>query len=510
MNDTIYGSVLISKNGFPVPVFNNGHAVHSRYDPVKEAEQTVSRILTDSGLFLVAGIGGGYLLRALRKRYPDSLILAAEQSAADIDFLMRIPLFRECSEDRRIIMFPVLQTDEMLLRFYLPGVYGSLEIIELQSWAVENPDGAALFRRRTAAAAKRISADYSVQAHFGRIWQRNIIMNLKDAGEPERVRFPVNKTALVAAAGPSLDATAAYIERNRASLYVIATDTAYGSFCRRGIVCDAVVSIDGQEISHNHFTAPGGLSSETLFVFDLCANPASVRAVRKRGCRIVFIHTGHPLSQYASRAAACFLTQLDAGSGTVTIAASDFALKAGFSRITVAGADFSYMNGKAYMKGTYLDTLYNKESTRLSPAETVFDKLLFRTPLLHPDDTNGTYTTEVLASYRDAFERWAASRGLCVENRDLLRICHTDHTGSGAVSPLPVLSSGQNMFPAFTKKLAEDFSSVDFGSLLPGAFPPVLLALLPGASSCRCGSDRSFIRRANIAYSEILRYTQKI
>ena len=40
----------------------------------------------------------------------------------------------------------------------------------------------------------------------------------------------------------------------------------------------------------------------------------------------------------------------------------------GFRNIIIAGADFSYPDGKAYSKGTYLDSLYNKDSIKINTA----------------------------------------------------------------------------------------------------------------------------------------------
>jgi hypothetical protein len=513
MNNSVYKTILISKNGFPVPVFSNGHTMHSRYNPVKEAEQTAALLKGNCNFFLIAGIGGAYLINAIRKLYPESIILAAENSNEDIEFLKQIPSFLKMKDDKKIIIFAVENTAQTLLHYYLPSAYGSFQIVEQKSWTIENPSGIAEFRKQVDCASKIISADFSVQAHFGKIWQRNILTNLKKISSPSKFVFPVNKTALVAAAGPSLDSTVSYIINHRDSLYIIATDTAFCSFSKRGIYCDAVISIDGQEISHNHFFPLASFSQlNTLFIFDLCANPAAVRTIQKKGYNILFIHTGHPLSQYISKYSeqsgnGSFL-YLETGTGTVTIAATDFAIKAGFSRIIAAGADFSYLNGKSYMKGTYLDALYNKVSNRLYPCETIFDKLLFRTPLIHYKNSNSRVTTTVLESYNASFKNWLTSNNIFMQEKGFLKFCHTE------MKKKPFVSSVRSFdFSSFLRYMQADISTVDFTSLLPGNLPPVLLSLLPAAAyfrtiSAEKNSDFKFL--INLAYSEILRYTRTI
>ena len=100
---------------------------------------------------------------------------------------------------------------------------------------------------------KAISRDYSVQAHFGKIWMRNILLNLSSFSANPEIHCDTHRTAAVIAAGPSLDQTAGMLAAKRDSYYIISTDTAYGSLLRRGLTPDAVVSVDGQHISTTHF-----------------------------------------------------------------------------------------------------------------------------------------------------------------------------------------------------------------------------------------------------------------
>ena len=70
--------------------------------------------------------------------------------------------------------------------------------------------------------------------------------------------------------------------------------------------------------------------------------------------------------------------------------------------IQLIGADFGYLDGKPYCKGTYLDHLYNQNTSKLTNSETLFSKLMFRTELI--DINSIKKTTTVLVSYRISFE----------------------------------------------------------------------------------------------------------
>ena len=510
----LFSSIIAAKNGSLVPLFYNGKSMHSRYDPEKEAEQAALRV-NESKFFIVAGAGGGYFIRALKKRFPGSIILAAENSQDDIDFLKRIPVFSDLLSDKRIRIFPLEKIFDTMLGFYVPAFYGALSILETPSWTNENKDGIEVFRAETTSAARAIAADYSAQTHFGKIWQRNIIANLAQIGAQSRTTddaqndasftAPRDKTALIAAAGPSLDKAISYIEKKRNDFYIVATDTAYRSFSKRGIGCDAVVSIDGQILSAEHFFSETE-RHRTLFVFDLCAHPSAVRFIKKSGGKIAFVQTGHPLAEYASRFSerktGIPFPHVATGAGTVTVAALDFALKAGFSDIAVCGADFSYSE-KPYTKGTYLDSLYNAESERTRSAETAFDALMFRTELFQ---NAGSRTTEMLSAYRKTFESHLAEYCTRIDRDGVFYRARAKKTPS----PLRFCTSfDMASFAAFFKT---DFSH-SVQELSYPDFDPAIASLFPAVASLRKSknenADKSFTEVLKLAYGKILRYTRQ-
>ena len=518
----LFSSIVTAKNGSPVPLFYNGKSMHSRYDPEKEAEQAALHV-NESKFFIVAGAGGGYFIRALKKRFPGSIILAAENSQEDIDFLNRIPVFRDLLSDKHIRIFPLEKTFGTILGFYVPAFYGSFSIIETPSWANENKSGIEVFRAETTSAAKAIAADYSAQTHFGKIWQRNIIANLTQIGAQSRTEgdaqsagtdgtqnkaaftAPAGKTALIAAAGPSLDKAILYIKKKRNDFYIVATDTAYRSFSKRGIGCDAVVSIDGQILSAEHFFSETE-RHRTLFVFDLCAHPCAVRFIKKSGGKIAFVQTGHPLAEYASRFSerktGVPFPHVATGAGTVTIAALDFVLKAGFSDIAVCGADFSYSE-KPYMKGTYLDSLYNAESGRTRSAETAFDTLMFRTELFQ---NAGSRTTEMLDAYRKTFESHLAEYCTHIDRDGVF------YRASAKKTPSPLRFCTSFDMASFAAFFKTDFSH-SVRELSYPDFDPAIASLFPAVASLRKSKNenagKTFSERLKLAYAEILRYTRQ-
>lgn len=427
---TIYASFAESKTGLPVPLYKNGHAAHSRYDPVREAETIVAALPRSCNFFLLVGFGAGYIAKSLLSLRGDVKIFAVEKTDSDIEFLKSNDAVASLLEDSRVTIVPLDRITDDLQQCYLPAIYGDLQIVYLRSWCQENPKETEDAQNAVKKALSLISADYSVQAHFGAIWQRNIVCNLRDLQKnpiKAKINFPVEKTAFVVAAGPSLEKNIGMLVKAREKFFVISTDTAYGVLRKKGIAVDAVVSIDAQNISATHFLSARDAScaesynrdedSNTLFVFDATSSPSSVR-YEKSGKKLL-ITTGHPLVNFASDFGR--LQKLHAGAGTVTIAAADFAYHAGFNSIVVAGADFAYLGGKSYSRGTYLDALYYSMSDRTNPAETKFDALLFRSELLRME--KGSATTAVLESYKNTLVQWAQGNSFEISKENDLWVC---------------------------------------------------------------------------------------
>lgn len=418
----LYKNIVTAKTGLAVPEYKSGRAAHSKYDPQREAE-TFGQETGGASFAVILGIAGGFHIDSFLKRNPDCKIIAVEKSAQDIAWLKEnVPLVKELSKKRDVIFCaadfssdttPTAASDaleQVLLQNYFPAHYGAISILPLRSWLQEIQDDYEKILERIKSALKKISADYSTQAHFGRLWTKNIFCNLsvlnkiQKSGQDKASLAPnvLQKTAAIIAAGPSLDQSVKAIQEARDNYFVIATDTALKAFGRRGIKVDAVVSLDAQYLSAEHFN--GANSKDTIFVLDLAANPSIAKNAQSKNARIVFFDSGHPLVSFASRYCKRPFAKLRSGGGTVAICAADFARQCGFAKIKIFGADFGYSKGKPYTKGTYLDDLYMAAQTRPQNAESLFTKLMFRTEL--NKNQRGFLQSPTLLRYQTTMEEF--------------------------------------------------------------------------------------------------------
>lgn len=492
--NSIYIDIELSKTGLKIPKFKSGKLIHSKYDPEKEAINLVNNI-DENSFYLVTGIGAGFFIKKLSEKYPNSKIVAIENSQDDIDFLEKH--FQIISELKmnNVIITTTENLYNSLLQNYIPSIYPSFKLIEYRSWILENQDIFEKIQNITSEALKNIAQDFSTQAHFGKIWQRNIINNLKQISSDTEIIFPKEKIAVVVAAGPSFDKKIAWIKENREKIFIFATDTAYKTLQKEQIFSDAVISIDGQNISYHHFLRK--INDKTIFIFDLCGNSSCIRKIKKNGNNIIYTTTGHPLITFAEQTQNTDYNFIfaNAGTGTVTISALDFASKVGFNEIIVIGADFSFPNKKPYAKGTYLEDIYMSYNNRTTTIEKNYISLMYRTEIIkdlkYP-------TTKILQSYKQAFQKWLEDNNYTFTQKDEMYYCKKETNKNSKLFK-------QQKFDF--EKFCSEINKQNIDKLKIGLLPYISFLRLKDSKK---NIKSNFEELLNLAVKDIVRYTIKI
>lgn len=405
--------VRAARSGAPVPLCRQGEreiALHSLIDPEREGRRLAEA--QEGGGFIVAlGLGAGYGLLPQLRRQETSGILVIEYSAPLLRFILEEFDLAELLADPRVSLLLDPEPEEIagrLLSTYIPALGGDIRSLPLRPRTELEPR---LFERATDAVREvlgRISDDYSVQAFFGRLWFRNAVRNLFAAERPSPPLRPARR-AVVAAAGPSLEAGIGAIEaEKRAGALLIATDTSLPALLGLGVRPDLAISIDCQAISYYHFLK--GLPAEIPLVLDL----ASPNRLARLSPNLRFFSSGHPFCAFLSSRWRPF-PALDTSGGNVTHAALSLAEALGAESALLVGADFSYPDGKSYARGTYIYDYFAKTAGRLGPLESSFAGFVFRTPSVQREaDLDGEgrpysrYVTKPLLAYRLHLEAFAS------------------------------------------------------------------------------------------------------
>ncbi|CEM60673.1 DUF115 domain-containing protein [Treponema phagedenis] len=401
-SNSAYSNVFVAKSGELVPLLKNGKPLHSKYDPKKEAQNLLPK---ESCFVLFCGIGSGVQIKLFLETFPQAFCGVCEADYPTLRSAFDCIDFTEIIANKRLYFFAPISVQRLpqeLAERYLPAMHGNFSVYSLSAWTRFFPEEIKLFSHLVDAALDKIRADYSVQAHFGKLWLRNAFINLQTAAKicPCLPKVSLRTQAAVLGAGPSLEEGIKKIQSERSAYTVFATDTAFPACIKQKLIPDFFIGIDPQYLSYAHSFPP--LPKNTTAIFDLCACPSAITPFIENKNPLIFAAGGHPLAQLAAEYSP--FPYMETSSGTVTIAALSVASSLGFTKPLTFGADFAYINGKPYARGTYLFDLYQKKAVRTAPAETSFSALMFRTQTKKITSDSGiTYTTDVLTRYKKSF-----------------------------------------------------------------------------------------------------------
>ena len=393
---------LDSPSGELIPAWvdpsGSAHPLHSLVDPHREARRLIDTV--NEGFIILTGLGGGFYAEAALEKPGVSLVLVIDYDINGIAELLCHRDYIKIFSDPRFHFLadpPENAIEQYILNIYQPMLCGGIRTLPLRGRT--STDGRVFTNAAHAVetAIQKISADYSVQAHFGTRWFSNIIRNINKAGAHMNPLPPVKRTA-VTAAGPSLFGQTAEIRRRRKEFFLIAADTSLPCLLSQDIRPDAVVSIDCQHISYYHFMA--GIPEETMLFLDLASPPL----IASRKHAPVFFSGNHPLTGYICNAWRAF-PEVDTSGGNVTYASVALAEKLGAETIELFGADFSYPLGLSYSRGTYIYPHFEIRQKRTAPLEGLHSSFLFRGPLEKINSgENWYYESPSLKFYREALE----------------------------------------------------------------------------------------------------------
>ena len=414
----IYSETIPAKTGEKIPLFIDKKPMHSKYNP--HAECMAENV--EEGFYVIGGIGGSFHIKSLLdKLSKDSFVLAVEEDRESLDFALDSGITQALRQDNRVQFCTIDELEFQLKNLYLPVLYSSFFYLSQRAWETHAENAALKIKTIIQETLSSISADYSVQAHFGKQWLKNILQNLMQIKPCKAPSVPHDKSASIIAAGPSLDRFIQELKQNLEKTVIFCTDTAYQTLQKHSIEPDYLVSIDCQNLSLEHFRSYSTQNKEkkACVILDLGSSPEITRFMRNQGHEVYFTSSFHPLSKMASTK--FNIPVINSGSGTVAIAACDIARLCGAEKIRLYGADFAYSSGKPYAKGTYLDSIYGRTSGRTATSETMFSALMYRTELkpcrpLFSANLENPRTSTVLESYSEALLAWAKDNSYDYDN----------------------------------------------------------------------------------------------
>ncbi|MDR2150971.1 MAG: DUF115 domain-containing protein [Spirochaetaceae bacterium] len=395
---------VLARSGAVVPAFIDSAGIarplHSTVNPEREARRLIHD--TDGeGYLIFLGLGGGFAPAAALEHEGIRHVLVIDYDLPGLAELLTAKLYTMLFNDPRfrlIVDEEPAQIERLIKESYQPLLAGGIRLLPLRTRIAQDTEHFAQAAGAVQAAVSAVKGDYATQAFFGKRWFSNTIRNVLCVQDQA---FPAvaGRTVTICAAGPSLDQHLERLLRCRAPRFILAVDTSLPVLLSVGLIPDAVISLDAQHISYQHFLA--GLPAHTALYLDLAGSPV----IATQSKHPAFFAGSHPLSRYISR----FwhpLAELDTSGGNVGYAAVSLADYLGAERIELVGADFSYPKGKAYARGTYVWSLFSQNQSRFNPLESALSALVYRSAAVRKVVNAATwyYQTPLLEGYRRALE----------------------------------------------------------------------------------------------------------
>lgn len=375
-----------SKKGPPTLLFHTDNGgiirIHSQYNPEQEATRAVESFNAGRhSLILVSGLGLGYHVMALRKRFPEAAILVVEQSTELKETFVKNAAARE----KIYITTEVAEIQETVDTFDLHSFLGAAHYVHRPSWQIEPEFYDTMGQAFQQALSSRIS-DLLTRVEFESHWIKNIFQN-----SPNLFRWPgvggifgrfSSIPGIIVSAGPSLKNSIPALRELKDRALIVAVDTAWKVLLRHDIHPHIVITLDAQKHSVKHFL--GTEAGDTILLADLVASPS---VIHHYSGRKLFSTTakyyesdgnsmreGTPSIEWFER----YIPgpgDIQSG-GSVATSAFDLMLNLGCEPIILVGQDLAYTGREIHASGTHHNDDWLSRITRLMNLDDINQKVI--------------------------------------------------------------------------------------------------------------------------------------
>ncbi|UJF33222.1 motility associated factor glycosyltransferase family protein [Paenibacillus hexagrammi] len=249
--------VMSTPNGSETVVINKGDTsfyLHSRYDPLKEAELLVEKY-KDAEKYkhvFFYGVGLGFHVEALLKKHPQLKFTLYEPDSA---------VFYKYISTRSMSNLPLEKLNQIYLDCatgdfirWLPHFVNKIKedilIVVLPSYERKEPEKVRRFSESFIEAIKEEKTSLQVNSSFEKLWIVNSIMNLqrtlKNPNIFSKSQYFEGKPVILVAAGPSLEEEIDRLRtiKKEGLAYIFAAGSANKALIKYGIMPDALCTYD--------------------------------------------------------------------------------------------------------------------------------------------------------------------------------------------------------------------------------------------------------------------------
>jgi hypothetical protein len=339
----------------------NGVALHSPYDPRREASRFVQETIGSErpSAVIVLGESIGHVVEAVARLRPGALLLAAVYSAeiAAASTLRGLPSWHPGC--------PVA-FDEFLRDHLAELQIEGLRVIEWPPSARAFPAVSRLANDAVRQVIQEMNGSFVTTVAAGRLWLRNCLANfIHVSGVVSGPLCPPGSAVLVAAPGPSLERAMPVLEELRRGLKIWALPSSCPALLDSGIEPDLVVLTDPgfYAMHHLQFAAPRCPLAMPL---------SAARGSWELPSRPPVVLLEQPfLAEKALLEAAGITAPVVPPHGTVAATAIELALASTRGPVIVAGLDLASVDLRSHARPNAFDRLLRLQASRLEPHESL-------------------------------------------------------------------------------------------------------------------------------------------
>jgi hypothetical protein len=271
--------IVESKIGLKA-IKKNGIAIHSLYDPIKEARTIVDSLNLQRDniyLFIVLGVGLGYHVEILKNEFPNSIVLPIElDDDIALNYVSNVGRFLITNYNIND-MYTILNfVDFMQVRdvkfVIFPGSYR----LNTERYKSISEDIHSIVKAKF--------SDLLTRVNFDKLWIKNIFLNLPNLARfgslsenelKNDFSYLFNKPFVVLGAGYSVWLLFDVLKKYRDKFVLGVVDTALKTTLSQGIIPDIVFSLDSQFANIKDFL---GVETKGLtLISDITVSPELIR-----------------------------------------------------------------------------------------------------------------------------------------------------------------------------------------------------------------------------------------
>lgn len=346
--------------------------LHSRFDPVKEAEKAVSSLESSLETVIIGGLGLGYHVEAALHRVRNARFYILEPDPQmKILCLKERPSLKKIFESENIKIF---HDQELLIQELDKNSSGGISFFFHRPSFDLYPDVFGPFKNSLTAFIQKKKVNMATLGRFEKLWARNIEQNIpgfiRDPGVSGFFGKLKDIPVVLAGAGPSLDEDLHLLKKYRKKFILAAVDSAVYPLVGHGLNPDIIFSVDPQIINSYFFYRFHKKNTGSVLVYEPSANSLVLRLFQ--GPRFTMDSIFPLISWFTGHLGSKGV--LDMG-GSVSTTAFDFVLKSGAGPVILAGQDMAFSYNKTHCRGSLVEYFLLRRSSRFCPLETLAARL---------------------------------------------------------------------------------------------------------------------------------------